>query len=76
MDDITKLLTAVATEWSNSECKEAVEAAALLEEVLDTQPIDKGWDDVQGLRCSPPDLSGVGGGSDDGGVGGIVQIIK
>ena len=75
MEEIKNVLKLIATEWSTSDCKEAVDAAIILKDVLKTQPVDKEWDDPQGIRCSPPDLS-HGAAEDDQGVGRIVKMIR
>ena len=76
MEGVRDLLLHVATEWSISECEEAVEAAALLKDVLETPPVDKVWDDPEAIRCSPPDISCVGDDSDDTGTARIVKMVK
>ena len=76
MEGVRDLLMNIATEWSNSECREAVEAAALLKDVLETTHVDKGWDDPEGIRCSPPDISCVGDDSDDAGTARIVKMVR
>ena len=75
MQNIKSFLELIAAEWSNSECKEAVDVATLLKEVLETKPVDKEWDDPQGIRCSPPDLSNVSV-NDCQGIGWILELLK
>ena len=76
MEDIKTLLKHIATEWSNSDRKEAVEAAALLKDVLDTPPVDKAWDDPQGIRCPPPDLPDIAKDNNSQGLKMILDLIK
>ena len=76
MEGVRDLLMNIATEWSNSEFTEAVEAAALLKDVLETPPVDKGLDNPDAIRRSPPDISCVGDDSDDSGTARIVTMVK
>ena len=75
MEKFDKLIAKIVTEWSNSDCKEAVEFSVLLEDVVNNKKeIGKGanaeW------RCSPPDLASIGTSHDNEGVEDILCLLR
>ena len=64
---IILLLSAVGEEYSRIVSRDGV---------IETPPVNKGWDDPEAIRCSPPDISWFGDDSDDTGTARIVKMVK
>ena len=74
MDGITELLEFITSVWERSACAEAVYAAKLLSDALKTPPVLTGWEDPDGIKCTPPDIASNG--LTDDPADQIVKIIK
>ena len=75
MDKTDTLIAKIISQWSGSDRKEAVEVAALIEDVLKHKKTNRTGITTEG-RCSPPDLANIGGRPENEGIGDIVSLLR